>query len=333
MAEDIYFDYNDTDEDAFNYATIGPKPPQSAKSGNIVLGVLKIIIFLLGISGNGAVIWICVLKMKKSVNSTWYLSLAVSDFIFCFFLPFDSVREFTSKWVFGLFMCKFISFIMFLNMFSSIFLLVLISVDRCVSVVFPVWSQNHRSVRAASVLVVLAWVISTLCSIPSLIFRQMKENDTCYNNWDKQTHQAVAVNRFVFGFVISLIIITVCYTIIILKLKSNRMTKSSKPFKVMTALIVTFFICWMPYHVFILIEIDHEKHHKDIFSFGIPFSVTLACANSFMNPFLYAFMGKDFKKTFRSSLFSKIANAIDEDVQTTSKGQSNTLDSKISTQI
>ncbi|KAI1900967.1 hypothetical protein AGOR_G00055290 [Albula goreensis] len=194
MDEDIYFDYNYTDLGAPNFVTIGPKLPQSAKSGNIVLGVFKIIIFLLGISGNGAVIWICVLKVKKSVNSTWYLSLAVSDFIFCICLPFDAVQQFTSKWVFGLFMCKFISFIMFLNMFSSTFLLVLISVDRCVSVVFPVWSQNHRSVRAASVLVVLAWVISTLCSIPSLIFRQMKGNDTCYSNLDKQTHLALAVN-------------------------------------------------------------------------------------------------------------------------------------------
>uniref|UniRef100_A0A0E9W7Q3 G-protein coupled receptors family 1 profile domain-containing protein n=1 Tax=Anguilla anguilla TaxID=7936 RepID=A0A0E9W7Q3_ANGAN len=37
------------------------------------------------------------------------------------------------------------------------------------------------------------------------------------------------------------------------------MTKSSKPFKVMSAIIVTFFICWLPYHVIILLELEHEN--------------------------------------------------------------------------
>ncbi|KAI4888739.1 hypothetical protein NFI96_009816 [Prochilodus magdalenae] len=84
-------------------------------------------------------------KLKKLVITTWYLSLAVSDFIFCSTLPFYVIHKVTNNWPFGLFMCKFNYFIMWLNMYSSIFLLTIISVDRCVVVMFPVWAQNQRT--------------------------------------------------------------------------------------------------------------------------------------------------------------------------------------------
>ncbi|KAI4887087.1 hypothetical protein NFI96_028009, partial [Prochilodus magdalenae] len=107
--------------------------------------VANVIIFILGVAGNGLVIWIAGFKVKKTVITTWYLSLAASDFIFCFTLPLFVIHVINKNWPFGLFMCKFNSFIMWLNMFSSIFLLTIISVDRCVVVMFPVWAQNQRT--------------------------------------------------------------------------------------------------------------------------------------------------------------------------------------------
>ncbi|KAL6465895.1 hypothetical protein MHYP_G00260280 [Metynnis hypsauchen] len=115
----------------------------------IFYAVTNVIIIVLGLAGNGLVIWIAGFKVKKSVVSTWYLSLAVSDFIFCSFLLFDVIDMVKNEWLFGRFMCNFSFFILFLNMFSSIFLLVIISVDRCVIVTFPVWTQNHRTIENA----------------------------------------------------------------------------------------------------------------------------------------------------------------------------------------
>ncbi|KAI4902726.1 hypothetical protein NFI96_008715 [Prochilodus magdalenae] len=53
--------------------------------------VTNMIIFILGVAGNGLVIWIAGFKVKKSVITIWYLSLAVSDFIFCSTLLFNVV--------------------------------------------------------------------------------------------------------------------------------------------------------------------------------------------------------------------------------------------------
>ncbi|XP_061117432.1 chemokine-like receptor 1 [Conger conger] len=303
----------------------------------IILLVVDIMIFVLGVFGNGVVIWISGLKMKKSVNTTWYLSLAVSDFVFCACLPLNIVYLVTSDWVFGLFMCKFTSFVMFLNMFSSIFLLVLISVDRCVSVVFPVWSQNHRTVRSASVLVVLAWVFSVVLSTPAAVFRREGnhgEKIICFTDY---THfrPTVIFSRFVCGFLIPFSVITFCYTVIFLKLQSNRMAKSSKPFKVMSALIVTFFICWLPFHTFSLLELNHHRHNLEAIMIGLQVGSTLAFANSCLNPILYVFMGNDFKRKFKNCVFSKIENAIADEGRTTSRylSRSSSLDTRASTHI
>ncbi|XP_058630888.1 chemokine-like receptor 1 [Onychostoma macrolepis] len=305
----------------------------------LLLLVINLIICLLGLGGNGVVIWIAGFGMKRSVNTTWYLSLAVSDFIFCACLPFNIAYSVTSDWIFGLFMCKFTSFVMFLNMFSSIFLLVIISVDRCVAVMFPVWAQNHRTIGKASVLIVLAWIASAALSIPSIVYRDVQNHlgiNHCINNYtsSQYSHKFIAVSRFVFGFVIPFILIIVCYTVIILRLRATQMAKSNKPFKIMTALILTFFLCWLPYHTFVLIELN-QTFHNEVIILGLKIGTAFAAANSFLNPILYVFMGNDFRKKFRSSILSKIENAIGEDGRTISRylSRSSSVDARASTHI
>ncbi|KAI4901096.1 hypothetical protein NFI96_022415, partial [Prochilodus magdalenae] len=297
----------------------------------MLLLVINALIFLLGVAGNGVVIWIAGFKMTRTVNTTWYLSLAVSDFIFCASLPFNTIYMATSNWTFGLFMCKFTSFVMFVNMFSSIFLLVVISMDRCVSVIFPVWAQNQRTIGKASMMVIFAWIVAVALSIPSVIYRDVQHHlgiSRCLNNYttSQYSHSTIAMSRFILGFIIPFLIIIVCYSIIIFKLRSNQMAKSTKPFKVMTALIVTFFICWLPYHTFVLFELN-QSLSSNILTLGLKFGTSTASANSFLNPILYVFMGNDFRRKFKSSILSKIENAMGEEGRTLSRylSQSRTI--------
>uniref|UniRef100_A0A4W5LIQ3 Chemerin chemokine-like receptor 1 n=1 Tax=Hucho hucho TaxID=62062 RepID=A0A4W5LIQ3_9TELE len=336
-----YYDYSyDDSKTPPNQSSFGqpPVPSASSQGGWVILLVVNVVILLLGICGNGVVIWIAGLKVKKTVNTTWYLSLAISDFVFCACLPFNIIYMVTKKWILGIFMCKFTSFVMFLNMFSSIFLLVVISVDRYLLVVFPVWAQNQRTVRRASAVVVLVWAGSVALSIPSTVFRQVTTDGIkCINDYPyPNSHITVAVSRFVSGFVLPLLIIIFCYFVIILRLRTSRMTRSSKPFRVLTALIAMFFISWLPYHVFIILELKaSDQTSLTVIHEGLNISVTLASANSCLNPFLYAFMGKDFKQKCWKSFLSKIENAFDEEERSSrSRGTSfSQADSKVSTNV
>uniref|UniRef100_H3B0E0 Formyl peptide receptor 1 n=2 Tax=Latimeria chalumnae TaxID=7897 RepID=H3B0E0_LATCH len=330
-----YYDYYDFDEDQEKWAEI-----------QRVLHILSMVIyglaFVLGVTGNGLVIWITGFKMKKTVNVVWFLNLAIADFIFTFVLPLSiAYTAMKFHWPFGKFLCKLNSTIMFLNMFCSIFFLTVISIDRLISVVFPVWSQNHRTTKMASIISLMVWLIAFTLSSPYFAFRDTgpalhdESVINCFNNFafsaDYQSpeiiwlrnmrHQVMVAIRFLCGFLIPFCVIIICYAIIALKLKRNRLAKSSKPFKVIIAVIVTFFLCWAPYHVLVLVELFNNINHDGndsnnlmmVIHVGIPIASSLAFLNSCLNPILYVFMGQDFKEKFRQSILSVFESAFSEE--------------------
>lgn len=286
----------------------------------IINSTAEMIIFVLGIIGNSLVVWITGFKIKKSVNRIWYLSLAVSDLLQCAVLPLYISYYIKKNWVLGIFMCKFRSFFFSLNMFSSIFLLVIISVDRCLVIMFPVWTRNRRSRRKAMVMVALAWVISAVLSVSFASFREVgslspNQSNICFYNYNnnRTVRTSVVVSKFVFGFMIPFLVILVCYGIIMRKMKNDQLAKNTKPFKIMTLLIAVFFICWLPMHILSMMKIKPEyRKSGSVVVVSLKFATTLAHANSVLNPILYTLMGRNVRTAY-STILSKILNAMEDD--------------------
>lgn len=339
MEHEAYNDssiYDDEYSDDFGYIMdMEEVVPQEAKVAPAFLVVIYSLVCFLGILGNGLVIIIATFKMKKTVNTVWFVNLAVADFLFNIFLPIHityAAKDY--HWVFGKAMCKISYFLLSHNMYTSVFLLTVISFDRCISVLLPVWSQNHRSVRLAYMTCAAVWVLAFFLSSPSLVFRDTTDVQgkiTCFNNFSLAAaessphpthsrivsagysrHAAVTITRFLCGFLIPVFVITACYLTIVFKLQRNRLAKTKKPFKIIVTIIITFFLCWCPYHTLYLLELHHTAVPSSVFSLGLPLATAIAIANSCMNPILYVFMGHDFKK-FKVALFSRLVNALSED--------------------
>ncbi|XP_054700797.1 chemerin-like receptor 1 [Grus americana] len=323
---DNYSDYPDyTSEDTSNVWTDQSHDPKD------VARILSVIIYtvscVLGILGNGLVIAIITLKMKKSVNAIWFLNLAVADFLFNIFLPINiAYTAMRYNWIFGTVMCKLNSFLLILNMYTSVLLLTTISFDRYVSVVFPVWSQNHRSTNLAYLVCLIIWTVGIIMSCPSLVFRdtaQARNSVICFSNFSLSRnksyqalalmrHRTVNITRFLAGYILPITIITFCYIAIVFNLRRNRLAKSKKPFKIIVTIIVTFFLCWSPYHLLNLLETQPDAIPRSVFEISIPITTALAASNSCMNPVLYVFMGQDFKK-FKVTILSRLVNALSEE--------------------
>ena len=80
--------------------------------------------------------------------------------------------------------------------------------------------------------------------------------------------------------------------------------------------LVLAFVCWVPFHSFVLLELHLEIVTVEAIQTGLKLGGTLASANSFLNPILYVFIGNDFRRTLKRSVFWRIENAMAEDART-----------------
>ncbi|XP_067255080.1 C3a anaphylatoxin chemotactic receptor-like [Chanodichthys erythropterus] len=312
-----YYNFNE-----FNLSETYSVSPEVRNSMRVISLVVFSLTFLLGVPGNIFVVYIAGMKMKRTVNTIWFLNLATADLLCCLSIPF-SIAEILldHHWPYGSVMCKILPSVVVINMFASVFTLNLISLDRVTQVITPVWAQNHRNLFLARLSCVVAWVLALVLSLPFMIIRHTfpdEYSNTTYcifyadKEGDSTTSGLLSIIRFVFGFLIPLICITSCYGIIAHKLGSSHF-RSGRAFRIMLAVIVAFFLCWLPYHM-----VDLIKWYGDKSSFLMtlavdPLAISLAYSNSCLNPILYVFMGQDFKKRVKLSLRRVFERAFSEE--------------------
>ncbi|XP_072884190.1 C3a anaphylatoxin chemotactic receptor-like [Hemitrygon akajei] len=123
--------------------------------------VIIILSILLGVPGNGAVIWVTGFKMKSTAHTVFFLNLAAADLMYCLLLPFLTIHisEHYSGYFININVQLCIS-IMYLNAFACAFLLCLISIYRCLAVTRPIWIQQHLRLAWVRVTCFVAWVIA-----------------------------------------------------------------------------------------------------------------------------------------------------------------------------
>ncbi|XP_065276629.1 chemerin-like receptor 1 [Emys orbicularis] len=276
-----------------------------------VLAQISVAIFvvssLLGMAGNGLVIWVTCFRMRRTVNSIWFLSLALADLLYSLLLPFYAAKTAAdNQWAFGNFLCKAVGALLFLSMFASVFQLTLISADRCLLVARPVWAQRFRTPRLAWGAAAVAWLLAGAFSAPYLVFLQVicrGERCFCINNFGDEVtrvarQQALIVVRFVAGFLAPLLVITACHVVVMLR-AGHRGRRPNRTAKVVAAVVLSFFLCWLPYHIFNFLH--RSPSNRAAFKVGSSLAFSLTCLGCFLNPLLYAFLGRRFQEGLRGS--------------------------------
>ncbi|KAK1786340.1 hypothetical protein P4O66_018043 [Electrophorus voltai] len=281
--------------------------------------ILYTAVFLLGTVGNSLVIYVTGYKMKTTVNSIWFLNLAVADLLFTSFLVLNIVSLFNNHdWPFGFYMCKFHTLVSVLNMFTSIFLLTGISLDRCLSTWVVIWVHNKCTPNKARIACFLIWTAGIMCSIPFVKYRQLfpyTHATYCGTNATVEVKRNLATFRFVAGFFIPFIIIICSYIAIGVKARRLKRQNRLKPLRVILTVILAFFLCWFPFHIhqFCILRGNSSMATTSVLITMGPFLVSLAYLNSCLNPILYVFMCKECKTTLKTSVLLVLEKALTEE--------------------
>ncbi|XP_075183821.1 formyl peptide receptor 2-like [Anomaloglossus baeobatrachus] len=282
------------------------------------------IVFALGIIGNGLVIWIAGFRMKNIVSAVWFLHLAIADFLCCASLPLR-IHEWVVYFSFGSYSvssiiatCTANIFLFNINMTASVLLLMAMSIDRWVSVMWPFWAKVHRTCNVVRISAAIIWGLSLI--VAGVLYCMYDNRIGYLGEWciyykqpyHRESHETMQLIRLVIMCVIPFLIIVTSYVTIFYKIrKSKRSQRSQRSSRIITAVISCFFICWFPYYICPLIPGYHDLHD---FQFQILHTLifTLACLNSCMNPIIYVFMGPGFRQGFFRSIPSKVERALSE---------------------
>ncbi|XP_075183324.1 formyl peptide receptor 2-like [Anomaloglossus baeobatrachus] len=271
---------------------------------------------ILGIIGNGLVIWIAGFRMKKTISAVWFLHLAIADFLCCASIP---LRVGYRSYFAPGFLCIMNIFLFNVNMTSSVLLLTAMSIDRWVSVMWPFWAKVHRTCKLVRISAAIIWGLSLLqTGLLFFLFMFYFEDVTewCITVSFTSFHlckirQTVRLIRLLSMCVIPFIVIFTSYVTIFCKLrKSKRSQRSQRSSRIITAVISCFFICWFPYYIWPLTPF-YDGYTNDLFI--VTFIVTImACLNSCMNPIIYVFMGSGFRQGFFRSIPARVERALSE---------------------
>ncbi|XP_077113430.1 chemerin-like receptor 1 [Ranitomeya variabilis] len=299
-----YTDYYETYPGIDNYKTIALV--------SLCFVLIGSVFCLLAIIGNGLVIWFGFFRMRKTVNVVWFLSLAIADFFFALSIPVYIAQFLLQNW--SKFFCKLMPLLFYLNTSVSVLQLTVISVDRCICVMFPVWCHNHRRPRLAFIIVLIIWIISLVLATPSMLSANTNNGTFCTLNLHGSIFVKKTIFGFVFYFILPFIIIVSCYIVIVFYLRRKRIFSSSKPLKTILAIIIAFFICWLPSYLFsFYIMFESIWINIYVLYYGGLIAIVLIIMNSCINPILYVFIGQDFKKKCCGSFQATFEKAFIDD--------------------
>ncbi|XP_024229344.1 prostaglandin D2 receptor 2 [Oncorhynchus tshawytscha] len=275
-------------------------------------------------------------RIRRTVISVWILNLAASDLLSTASLPFFTI--FLARggtWTLGTTFCKLHSSVFFLNMFVSAFLLAAISLDRCLVVLKPVWIQNRRNVRLVGRVCGVIWALAILCTLPYYLFRDtIRRHDgriMCYYNYAQYLNvrefdlrelcearqDALAFSKLLLAFILPLVVIVGSYVFVNIGItRRGRRRRSFRFVRLVVAVVVSFVVCWAPYHIFSVLEAvaQYQPSLRGLVAHGLPPAASLSFLNSVLNPILYVFSCPDLCGKIRQSLGAVLESVLAEDL-------------------
>ncbi|KFW90943.1 B2 bradykinin receptor [Phalacrocorax carbo] len=272
-------------------------------------------IFILGAIENSFVLTVmCFHKSRCTVAEIYLANMALADLMLVCALPFWAINISSKfQWPFGLFLCKAVNVMSYMNFYSSIYFLTLVSIDRYLALVKTMSLGRMRQTVWAKWNSFIVWTCALLICSPTMVFRKLqyyKEyNITACGLVYPVSYWEPANNCLlnIVGFVIPLCVITYCTVQIIKALRSSELQKlklvqtERRATVLVLAVLLLFIASWLPFQISTLIDTIRyftpaSKCLEEINDVLTDIAAYCSFSNSCLNPVLYVIVGKHFQK-------------------------------------
>ncbi|KAG6939294.1 purinergic receptor P2Y12 [Chelydra serpentina] len=303
------------------------------KISQVLFPLLYTVLFFVGIVMNGLAMRVFFQISSKSNFIIFLKNTVISDILMILTFPFKILSDAKMvPWALRGFVCQVTQVIFYFTMYISILFLGLITIDRYQKATRPFKTSSTSSLLGAKILSTVIWILMFILSLPNMILtnkkptrKTVKKCAHLKSEFGLVWHEIVNyICQFIFW--VNLVIIVVCYILITKELyKSYKRTRctgkvSRKPVNIKVFIIIAvFFICFVPFH---FTRIPYTlSQTRDVFQcsaqnilFYIKESTLwLTSLNACLDPFIYFFLCKSFRKSLNNMLHKRIKEHNDGD--------------------
>ncbi|XP_025935918.1 G-protein coupled receptor 55-like [Apteryx rowi] len=218
--------------------------------------------FTLGLLFNVMALSFLFFKVKKLTESTVYMvALIFLDTLLLFTLPFKIISyNLQNNWNLGSVFCSVLESLYFVNMYGSILISLCICIDRYIAIRHPFVAPALRSTKKATMVCAIICLGTSAGTVSTLQLHGQDHNfSSCFHNFSKSTWE----NKGLFStletaFFCSMATMTFCtiQTVRCLrkcKKPDNPQIHTNRAEKIVVANLLTFLVCFTPYHVAFLL--------------------------------------------------------------------------------
>ncbi|XP_030580139.1 cysteinyl leukotriene receptor 1 isoform X2 [Archocentrus centrarchus] len=261
---------------------------------------------------------------RRSASCVVMMNLAISDGSFSLTLPLRLAYYFNKGvWYFPDWVCRLCVYGFYVNLYTSILFLTLLSLLRWLAVAKPL---RHRSLAtpARTLWVCLGvWVFVGVSSAPFLTNGVIERRGAprCFEPYTPPSWSRILILNYVavaFGFLFPFLTIIVCYSKIIRQLTADsspcgsnlaskaRTRNRRRSVQLVSMVTATFLLCFLPYHLVRSLHLHAVCSRwgcniTRALQRGVVVTLCLAASNSMVNPLLYYYSTRTFRENLKEA--------------------------------
>ncbi|XP_034342476.1 mas-related G-protein coupled receptor member B2-like [Arvicanthis niloticus] len=280
------------------------------------MSLLSLIISTVGMVLNAIVLWILGFQMHKNAFSVYIINLAAADFLFLcsqfviclhIFIYFFYSTDINIPWFF---------YIVSLSAYlSGLSILSTISVERCLSVIWPIWYRCKRPRHTSAITCFVLWAMSLVLGVLGEVVCGI-----VFSSFDYYWCEILDIITTVWPIVLFVVLCASSLILLVRIFCGSQRIPVTRLCVTIVLTVLVFLIFGLPFGIsWLLYQLVINIHSIQICSIYQE-TLFLSCVNSCANPIIYFLVGSIRHRRFRRKTLKQVLQRATQDTPEEEEG-------------